>query len=526
MLDFFAKLFRADFMSHGHCYLWRPEVAWLHVVSDLLIALAYYFIPFAILFIVRKRRDFAYPWMLLLFGIFILACGTTHLMSVWVVWHPVYRLDGIIKAITAAASVPTAILLMRIAPSIVKLPSAEELRMMNDKLEREIEERKLAEGKVRELNAELERRVEQRTTELELSNRKLRASELRLKAILDTAPLLVFIKDRDWKYVFGNRHFFQVFGKAPEDVVGRTDFDLWTRELAESYRNSDADVFNTLAPIEREEKAIYGNATHTYMSVKFPLLDENGAAYAMCGISTDITERKRAEQSLRQYNQELEQFAFIAAHDLQEPLRSVKSYTQLLAKRYKGALDSDADDYIHFVTTGVDRMVTLIRGLQSYTTVTHRHESALETVDISTVVQDTLRDLQSVIQENNASITVGFLPKLCAHAGQLSHVFQNLISNSLKYRSEAVPHIEIYGEQRSGECEYVVKDNGIGFDMRYADRIFGVFKRLHGHEYPGAGIGLAIVKKIVDLHEGRVWVVSEMGKGSEFHFALPRGNPV
>jgi hypothetical protein len=165
MSEFLANLFRSDFLPHGVCYRWSPGVVWLHVVSDLLIALAYYFIPFALIYIARRRTDLVYPWMFWLFGIFILACGTTHLMSVWVVWYPYYRLDGAVKLLTALASVPTAILLLRVAPAVAELPSQEQLRIANRELEREIGERKLAAAEVTKLNAELEERVAQRTRE-------------------------------------------------------------------------------------------------------------------------------------------------------------------------------------------------------------------------------------------------------------------------------------------------------------------------------------------------------------------------
>ena len=138
MLEFLANLFRSDFLPHGVCYRWNSDVVWLHVTSDLLIALAYYFIPFSLIHIVRKRGDLVYPWMFWLFGIFILACGTTHLMNIWVIWKPVYRLDGIVKLITAIASVPTAILLVRLAPMVIAIPSPEQLRVTNRKLEHEI----------------------------------------------------------------------------------------------------------------------------------------------------------------------------------------------------------------------------------------------------------------------------------------------------------------------------------------------------------------------------------------------------
>jgi two-component system NtrC family sensor kinase len=161
-------------MPHGHCYLWRPEIIWLHVVSDGLISLAYFLIPFVLVHLVRKRRDLAFDWMFVLFGTFVLACGTTHVMAIWTLWHPVYRLEGVIKAITALASLPTAFLLLRLVPQAMALPSPEQLRIANRSLEREIADRKIAEKEIRTLNMELERRVAERTQELMEANERLK----------------------------------------------------------------------------------------------------------------------------------------------------------------------------------------------------------------------------------------------------------------------------------------------------------------------------------------------------------------
>ena len=174
MMDFLRTLFSADgFMPHGHCYLWRPGVLWLHIVSDAAIALAYYSIPFTLVYFIRKRRDIPFNWTVLCFAAFIVACGTTHLMEILVIWHPVYWLSGSIKAITAAVSVPTAVLLVRLLPHALAVPSPGALRVANEKLAVEIEERKHAETDVSRLNQELERRVAERTQQLEDLNQKL-----------------------------------------------------------------------------------------------------------------------------------------------------------------------------------------------------------------------------------------------------------------------------------------------------------------------------------------------------------------
>lgn len=521
MLEFLANLFRSDFLPHGVCYRWNSDVVWLHVTSDLLIALAYYFIPFSLIHIVRKRGDLVYPWMFWLFGIFILACGTTHLMNIWVIWKPVYRLDGIVKLITAIASVPTAILLVRLAPMVIAIPSPEQLRVTNRKLEHEISERTSAEAEVRRLNAELEQRVEERTQELREANRLLRESEARLQEILDAAPTLVYMKDLEGRFLFINRRFERVFNLTRDGVRGRTDYDIFPEPVADSFRENDRKVTASREPVEVEEVASLDGEKRTYMSVKFPLFDSARIPYALCGISTDITDRKNAEHALRRYNAELEQFAFIAAHDLQEPLRTVKNYAQLLAKRYASALGQDGHDFLGFIISGMDRMNLLVADLQTYAEVANRREPARMACDLKVVLGDTVRHLEASILESQAQIICGDLPTVIANSRQIGRLFQNLISNAMKYRSGDPPRIEISSSLKGHEWVIRVTDNGIGLDMKYAKQIFGVFKRLHGRDVPGTGIGLAICQRIAEQHDGRIWVESSPGHGSTFSFTLP-----
>jgi len=239
----------------------------------------------------------------------------------------------------------------------------------------------------------------------------------------------------------------------------------------------------------------------------------------------ELTEaNERLEQltaDLKRSNQDLEQFAYIASHDLQEPLRAVASYTQMLAKRYQGKLDEKADIYIGFVVDGATRMQQLIKDLLAYSRV-GRHKLKLQSTDCNAVVHKVLKDLQLSIAENQATITVDSLPTVLADTTQITNLFQNLIGNAIKYRSEAPPQVDISAEKQSSKWVFRVRDNGIGIEPQYAEQIFGIFQRLHASdEYPGTGLGLAICQRIVERHGGHIWVESQLEKGAIFCFEIP-----
>jgi len=261
------------------------------------------------------------------------------------------------------------------------------------------------------------------------------------------------------------------------------------------------------------------------------LTDDSGKITGMCGLMTDITQRKADEDALKQStldlkrsNEQLEQFAYVASHDLQEPLRMITSYLQLLERRYKNQLDQDASDFIAYAVDGATRMKALIIDLLAYSRV-KTGEQNFAPFDSEKALEQAISNLQMQIKETSAEITYDTLPNIVGNEGQFVQLFQNLLSNSLKFHGKDSPKINISAEQSNHIWKFSIQDNGIGIEPQYVDRIFIIFQRLHTKDrYPGTGIGLAICKKVVEHHGGRIWAESTPGAGTTFWFTIPSTN--
>ena len=265
-----------------------------------------------------------------------------------------------------------------------------------------------------------------------------------------------------------------------------------------------------------------GDETYQQRIVYIPAIDQIRI------YSNDITPRKRAQEKLARQadelarsNAELQEFAYVASHDLQEPLRVISGFVQLLSDRYGGQMDETADEFIGYVVDGTERMKILINDLLEYSRVGTRGRP-LEPVESASALENAVSNLRVAIREADAKITHDRMPRVQGDINQLSQLFQNLISNGMKFHGEKRPEIHISSVQVGESWIMSVSDNGIGIDPQHNDRIFGMFKRLHGRgEYPGTGIGLAICSKIVERHTGKIWVESELGNGATFSFTLP-----
>ncbi len=355
-------------------------------------------------------------------------------------------------------------------------------------------------------------------------------------ALLDQISDHIYFKDRRSRFIRINRSMAKVFKLvSPADAVGKTDFDFFTAEHAQRAFDDEQEIMRTSEPlIGREEMETWPDGSTTWVSTtKQCLRDSAGNIVGTFGISRDITERKLVEQALdaqaqelSRSNQELEQFAYVASHDLQEPLRMIASYNQLLQRRYAGKLDADADEFINFAVDGATRMQALITDLLAYSRVGSRAK-AFSPIDGGEVLNRVLKNLEVAIEESGARISMTDLPRVMGDATQLTQLFQNLTGNAIKFRGSkpAVIRIsaELQGAVAAREWHIAVRDEGIGIEPQYFERIFVIFQRLHHREeYAGTGIGLAVCKKIVERHGGRIWVESAPGQGSTFHFTLPK----
>jgi PAS domain S-box-containing protein len=370
-------------------------------------------------------------------------------------------------------------------------------------------------------------------TERKLAEDALRQSEQRFRLIVSNArEYAILMLDPAGMIVSWNEGAERIKGYKAEEIIGRHFSCFYPPEqVAEGKPDAELEQAARNGRFEEEGGWRVRKDGSRFIAnvVLTALRDERGTLRGFGKITRDITARKKAEQhlvetvgELKRSNDELLQFANVASHDLQEPLRMVASYTQLLAKRYRGRLDSDADEFITYVVDGCNRMKRLIEDLLTYSRA-GTNQKALSNISGETSLKEALKDLQVVIDESGAVVTHDALPTLMMDGSQLALIFQNLVGNAIKYRGAETPRIHVSASKNGANLWiFSVRDNGMGIGAQYFERIFVLFQRLHGQEeYKGTGIGLAICKKIVERLGGRIWVESQPAKGSTFYFSLP-----
>jgi PAS domain S-box-containing protein len=415
--------------------------------------------------------------------------------------------------------------------------------------------------KLKEFNEQLEQRIQEKTGELaaslqeseetkravlnlmddvektnselksEIATRKvIEEKVLRLSQAVEQSSAVIVITDPKGNIEYVNPAFEKVTGYTAQEAKGQNPRILKAGDYGAAFYKNLWDTI-TAGKVWRGEfhnKTKSGQLIWETASIS-PIQDEKGNITAFVAVKEDTTQRRNKEDHLRiltkdleHSNKELEQFAYVASHDLQEPLRMVASYTQLLERRYNDLLDEKGKQYIYYAVNGAQRMQQLISDLLMFSRVGTKGKE-FKVTDMNTVYQQAVTNLEVAIQENKAQVTCDSLPIISGDEVQLIQLFQNLIGNAVKFHGSEPPQIQIHVQDREKDWLFSVSDNCIGMDEKYKDRIFIIFQRLHTKdEYQGTGIGLAVCKKIVERHEGQIWVESKVGEGATFYFMIPK----
>jgi PAS domain S-box-containing protein len=374
-------------------------------------------------------------------------------------------------------------------------------------------------------NDELEGKVRERTQALEEVNADLQNRLAELETVYSELVFGLGFVGLDGKYLRVNPTLASIHGASVEAHLGRTVREMSSPTIAGSFENIYRQVLATEQPVFEQEVQDGDRC----WSVSCAPVRSRGKVIGLQKIVRETTESRRAgkalhqsNERLRQANSDLEQFAYSASHDLQEPLRMVVIYSQLLQKRYSGKLGPEGQEYLGYAIDGASRMSQLVRDLLSYTRASSSEWEGVATIDPNDSIDRAMANLKVAIEQTGAQISRTAMPQVEMYPAHLDQLFQNLIGNAIKYHGKEPPAIKIGAERSAGAWLCSVADNGIGIDSKYKEQIFGVFKRLHTNaEFSGTGIGLAICQRILERRGGRLWVESEQGKGSTFFFTLP-----
>lgn len=503
--DFFSKFLNTDnFPPRWYCGKWSDFHGWLYILSDVAIWAAYFTIPFVLLHFIRRKKDLPFPKIFWLFGAFILACGTTHLIDAIIFWYPIYRVSAFVRLLTAIVSWATIYSIYKILPDALSLKTP----------------------------AALERQVHERTEELNISMQKMRF-------LADAMPQIVWTARPDGYRDYFNEPSLRFTGKTIDELSGWQWTDIIHPDDRERTIEKWQDSLKTVTEFEIENRlrAADGNY-YWHLTRALPSKDENGHVLIWVGTATEIEQHKKSAEilenkvaerteQLRQVNEELsrsnadlEQFAAIASHDLQAPLRTISNYLGLIAEKNQDKFDEQTANYITRTINASQRMRSLIDSLLSFSQI-NAAKAVIEEIDLNEIMGSVLANIEALQHNKNAQIVYLNLPKINADAIQIGQLLQNLISNGINYNTNETPSIRINAKETEKEHTISVTDNGIGIPDEYLSKIFDVFTRLQSDK-KGSGLGLSICKRIVDKHNGKIWVESVMDSGTTFYFTIPK----
>lgn len=349
----------------------------------------------------------------------------------------------------------------------------------------------------------------------------LRTSEQRFRALTESIPQIVWTLDRSGRLDYCNSVGIDYFGRSVQELAARWDEVIHPDDLEQARQYWD-EAMVAGQPFQAEFRMIRHSGEARWFLIRaVPVRDANGRITQWFGTSTDVDAQKRTENDLRRANTDLEHFAYAASHDFQEPLRMVTAYAQLLERDLSHELREPAHTYLKYVLEGTERLTALLQNLLAYMRASRDPEEPASLIDCNEIFQEAVANLQIPIRQSGAKVTSGNLPRIRIPKVHMIELLQNLLNNAIKYRSADPPVIEVSAEEANGEWIFSVRDNGIGIAPQYQEDVFDVFKRLHGSDIPGTGIGLAICRRLIEQHHGRIWVESQQNVGSVFHFTLP-----
>jgi PAS domain S-box-containing protein len=515
-MDIISSFFDATgFVPRAQCGNWTRLLIALHNVSDFLIWTAYLAIPIVLVAIAWKRhRNLPFQNLFWLFGLFIVMCGTTHMMEIVMFYWPLYRLAGAIKLITALVSWGTVFALLKVVPEALKMKGP----------------------------AEFEQEIALRTQELRDSEEHFR---LLVEGLRDYALVLL---DTEGRIIHWNVGAERILGYTASEIVGQPLTQFYAAdELAQKYAGYILETAAVTGRFEEEGWRLRKDGSRFWAHITtVALYDEREQLRGFSRVTRDITERKQTEEQIKQLNASLEQrvqertaelkaaneelaatnheleaFSYTVSHDLRAPLRAIDGFSGILLEDYAERLPADGQDYLTDIRRNTQKMGMLVDDLLTFSRL-NRQLLNRQKVDMTEMVRQCLQDLRAMQTDRNVEIQLHDLPTSDADPALLKQVWMNLLSNALKYTGKKESaQIEIGSHAAPEGTIYFVRDNGIGFNMAYAGKLFGVFERLHrAEDYEGTGVGLAIVQRIVQRHGGRVWAEAESEKGATFYFTL------
>jgi two-component system sensor kinase FixL len=536
MLATLGSLFdSSNFAPHGLCLLWQPELIWLHVISDSVVGLSYYSIPVALVYLVWKRKDVTFDWIIWLFAGFILACGTTHWFDVWTLWHPDYAAQGMVKGFTAILSVITAVALWPLVPKAIALPSPTVLRSLNASLEIQIAERRRADVALREANDNLERQVAERTRELTRVNEELRAREAHLRAVLETVPDSIIVIDARGRIESFSPSAQRQFGYSLDEVVGENVKIL----MPTPYRESHDGYLRRY--LDTGERRIIGVGRVVVGRRKdgstFPMelaVGEVtvGPAPQFIGFVRDLTERQEVERRLQELQSELMhvsrlsamgQMGAALAHELNQPLTAILNYSQA-ARRMRQASDNQAPDLLSDVLEKISQQALragqVIARLREFT---EKGSTERRPEDLNKVVEEACALALVGTRESGIRANLNLaadLPPVAIDKVQVQQVVVNLVRNAVEAMSESkLRTLEVVTERDTDRAITVcVVDTGPGLTDTVRRTLFQPFVTT---KEKGMGIGLSICRSIIDAHGGRISAQTNPSGGTRFAFTLP-----